>query len=164
MPRSRKTSRTWLVRLRIGVALPRALGIYCFIVGPSSTVICSMNRSSMSLSPLNSAAFATADLSSFCTGIAAFLRAKRKMSMAWLALLPRTVSTTTLTLRGEIRRCVTLAFILTTLSLCTDGRSTHRAILNQWFALSCHHANEKCGSAKTPRAYALPYSRLYKLG
>src|SRR5215831_16487791 len=113
-----------------------------------------MTRVSTSLIPPFSTAFATADLRSFWTGRAAFLRVNPKILSAWLTLFPRTVSTTIRTLRGEMRMCVAVAFIAT--FLYAISRLVFYSISALLYALSYHYGHGRSGLAKILPVYALP--------
>jgi hypothetical protein len=100
----------WLVRFRIGVARPRALGSQRFNVGPGPTWISLTVRASSWSRPPFSRAFATADLSIFSIKRAALRGVSAKTLRASPAALPRMASATCRALRGDVRRYLPTAF------------------------------------------------------
>jgi len=100
----------WLVRLRIGVARPRALGSQRFTVGPGPTWISLTVRVSSWSRPPLSRALATADLSIFSIRRAALRGVSARTLRASPAALPRMASATCRALRGDVRRYLPTAF------------------------------------------------------
>jgi hypothetical protein len=100
----------WLVRFRIGVARPRALGSHRFNVGPGPTWISLTVRASNWSRPPLSRALATADLSIFSIRRAAFRGVSASTFRASPAGRPRMVSATWRALRGDVRIYLPTAF------------------------------------------------------
>lgn len=101
---------TWLDLLRIGEAMPLALGINLFKVGPLSTRTLFTSRFSLEILKL-CFALATADFKSLKTGLAALFGKLERITSASSADLPRIAPTTNLTFLGDILKYLKCAFI-----------------------------------------------------
>src|SRR3989344_8765859 len=90
---------TWLLRLRIGEALPRARGIKRLSTVPLLTVIFSIKRETAE-APF---ALLKAERRSFASGPEARFGSIARIESAWGTLLPLLRSATSRTLRGACR-------------------------------------------------------------
>src|SRR5581483_8406841 len=109
-PRSRRTTVICDWRRSTGLKRPRAPKRRHLRVGASFANICATYKSSR-LTPKFSSAFATADFSNFSTGSPARLLAKRRVSNASLAPIPRTMSITRRTFWADCGRKLSSALI-----------------------------------------------------
>jgi hypothetical protein len=92
----------WLIRFRIGPALPRAFGCHRFIVGAAfATALFTRKSSGFSFALF--VAFAIADFNVFSISRADFFGIARNTSSAADALLPRIKRATGPTFAGLIR-------------------------------------------------------------